>query len=229
MKEIKIAPSLMCCDFLNLNNEIKDLEKSGVDLFHIDIMDGNFVDNFAMSSTEVKAIKSVTNIPLDVHLMVKEPLRYIKYFADAGADIITVHIEACTHLNRTLQEIKNNNVKVGIALNPGTSHLLLEPIVDYLDIVLIMAVNPGFAGQDFIPSSINKVKKTRDFLDNLGFNNIEIEVDGHINTQTVPPLYSAGANIFVAGTAGLFYGNRNYKENVKKLRDCIYVAERKQH
>ncbi|ORX22903.1 ribulose-phosphate 3-epimerase [Thermoanaerobacterium sp. PSU-2] len=222
MKEIKIVPSLMCCDFLNLNNEIKDLEKSGVDLFHIDIMDGNFVDNFAMSGTEIKSIKRITNIPLDVHLMVKEPLRYIKYFVDAGADIITVHIEACTHLNRTLQEIKNNNVKVGIALNPGTSHLLLEPIVDYLDIVLIMAVNPGFAGQDFIPSTVNKVKKTRDFLNSLGFNNVEIEVDGHIDIQTIPPLYDAGARIFVAGTAGLFYGDRNYEENVKKLRSCVY-------
>jgi ribulose-phosphate 3-epimerase len=209
------------CNFLNLNNEIKDLEKSGVDLFHIDIMDGNFVDNFAMSGTEIKSIKRITNIPLDVHLMVKEPLRYIKYFVDAGANIITVHIEACTHLNRTLQEIKNNNVKVGIALNPGTSHLLLEPIVDYLDIVLIMAVNPGFAGQDFIPSTVNKVKKTRDFLNSLGFNNVEIEVDGHIDTQTIPLLYDAGARIFVAGTAGLFYGDRNYEENVKKLRECI--------
>ncbi|MGF7398328.1 ribulose-phosphate 3-epimerase [Thermoanaerobacterium thermosaccharolyticum] len=221
MKEIKIAPSLMCCDFLNLNNEIKDLEKSGVDLFHIDIMDGNFVDNFAMSGTEIKAIKRITNIPLDVHLMIKEPLRYIKYFADAGADIITVHIEACTHIDRILQEIKNNKVKVGVALNPGTSHLLLEPVANYIDVVLIMAVNPGFAGQDFIPSSINKVKKTRDFLNSLGFNNVEIEVDGHIDTQTIPPLYNAGASIFVAGTAGLFYGDRDYKENIKKLRDCI--------
>lgn len=221
MNKIKIAPSLMCCDFLNLGYEVKELEKSGVDLFHIDIMDGNFVDNFAMSGSEIKAIKSISRIPLDVHLMVKEPLRYVKYFCDMGADIITVHIEACTHLNRTLQEIKNHKVKVGVALNPGTSHLLLEPIADYIDIVLIMTVNPGFAGQDFIPSSINKVKKTRDFLNNLGFNNVEIEVDGHINTQTIPPLYNAGASIFVAGTAGLFYGKRNYKENVKKLRDCI--------
>lgn len=214
-----ISASVMCCDFLELGKEIKALEDAKCDMFHIDIMDGNFVDNFAMSIDQIKAIRKITDLPLDVHLMVKEPIRYIKEFKKAGADILTVHLEACTHIHRTLAAIKESDLKAGVAINPGTAHYLLEPIIDDADMILIMSVNPGFAGQKFIPNSVEKVKKVREMIDKKHIK-LNIQVDGAISTKTIPPLYEAGANIFVAGTSGLFYGEKNYKKNINKLKNC---------
>lgn len=214
----------MCCNILKLQPEIEMLEEAGSDFFHIDVMDGHFVNNFAMNGYEIKQIKEVTDVPLDLHLMIENPGRYVGYFAEAGADIINVHLETCVHINRTLQKIKEYGLKAGVAINPGTSHLLLEPILDYLDYITIMAVNPGFAGQKFIPATVKKVESLHKLLKRNGFTDIEIEVDGNIYIDTIPPLYSAGANIFVAGTSGLFYGDMNYKENIARLRDCIKVV-----
>ncbi len=214
----------MCCNILKLQPEIEMLEEAGSDFFHIDVMDGHFVNNFAMNGYEIKQIKEVTDVPLDLHLMIESPGRYVGYFAEAGADIINVHLETCVHINRTLQKIKEYGLKAGVAINPGTSHLLLEPILDYLDYITIMAVNPGFAGQKFIPATVKKVESLHKLLKRNGFTDIEIEVDGNIYIDTIPPLYSAGANIFVAGTSGLFYGDMNYKENIARLRDCIKVV-----
>jgi len=218
---MEIAASLMCCDFLHLGREIEALQRDGCDMFHVDVMDGNFVDNFAMSAYDVKFIKSPARIPIDVHMMVKEPIRYVESFKDAGADILSVHYEACRHIYKTLQEIKDCGLKAGIALNPGTSHLLLEPLLDCVDMILIMSVNPGFAGQSFIPYAVEKTKKIKHMLKDTGHENIKIQVDGNINSITIPPLYEAGADIFVAGTSGLFFGDNNYKKNLCDMRNSI--------
>lgn len=218
---IKIAASVMCCDLLNLGKEIEDLQKAGCDMFHVDVMDGYFVDNFAMSAYDVRMIKSIARLPIDVHMMVEEPIRYVEKFKEAGADILTVHYEACRHIHKTLQEIKSCGLKAGIAINPGTSHLLLEPLLDCVDMILLMSVNPGFTGQRFISYTVKKTKKLKQMLKNMNFEDIEIQVDGNINSVTIPPLYEAGADVFVAGTSGLFFGDRNYEDNIRKLRDCI--------
>lgn len=215
----KISASVMCCDLLELRKEIKALEDAKCDMFHIDIMDGNFVDNFAMSIDQIKAIRKITDLPLDVHLMIKEPIRFIKDFKEAGADILTVHLETCTHIHRTLAAIKENNLKAGIAINPGTAHYLLEPLIEDVDMILIMSVNPGFAGQKFIPNSVEKVKRVKEMIDKRHIK-LDIQVDGAISNKTIPPLYEAGANVFVAGTSGLFFGEKNYKKNIATLKNC---------
>ena len=161
---IKISASLMCVDYSNLAGQVEGLEKAGVDMLHFDIMDGVFVPNFAMSQLEVKALRPLTKLIFDVHLMIKEPIRYIKQFADAGADIISVHAEACEHLGETIQEIKNSGKKVAVALNPSTPLSAIQSVLDELDMILLMTVNPGFAGQKYIPSVIPKIKELRKLL-----------------------------------------------------------------
>ena len=197
---VKIAPSILSADFSKLGEEISDVEKGGAELIHVDVMDGHFVPNITIGPLVVESIRPITKLPLDVHLMIENPDQYIESFAKAGADYITVHVEACRHLHRTIQLIKTFGVKAGVVLNPATPVQLIEPILEELDIVLLMSVNPGFGGQKFIPSVLSKIKQVRDLAKQKGVQ-LEIEVDGGVNEQTARLCIEAGATILVAGSA----------------------------
>lgn len=197
---IKIAPSILSADFANLGKEIKDVENGGADYIHVDVMDGHFVPNITIGPLIVNAIRPTTSLPLDVHLMIENPDLYIPEFAKAGADIITVHVEACKHLHRTIHLIKDNGVKAGVVLNPATPVNVIEHILDDIDMVLFMTVNPGFGGQKFIHSVLPKIKTATQMIKDRGLN-IEIEVDGGVNPETAKLCIEAGANVLVAGSA----------------------------
>jgi ribulose-phosphate 3-epimerase len=194
-----IAPSLLAADFSNLQRDIELINRSEAGFFHLDIMDGLFVPNISFGIPVVKAVKKIARKPLDVHLMIVQPERYLEKFRDAGADWLTVHLEACPHLHRTVQEIKELGMKAGVALNPHTPVTALEEIIPYIDLVLIMSVNPGFGGQKFIGTSYEKIKKTKTLILKSGSDAI-IEVDGGIDTENAGRLFGAGADILVAGT-----------------------------
>ncbi|MGM0863590.1 MAG: ribulose-phosphate 3-epimerase [Bacillota bacterium] len=197
---MKIAPSILSADFAELGNEIKDVEKGGADYIHVDVMDGHFVPNITLGPIIVKAIRPLTTLPLDVHLMIENPGQYIEAFADAGADYLTVHVEADPHLHRTIQMIKSKGVKAGVVLNPATSAESIKPILQDVDMVLLMTVNPGFGGQSFIPSVVPKIKQIREWANEVN-PGLEIEVDGGINPETAAICAEAGADVFVAGSA----------------------------
>ena len=196
----KIAPSILSADFANLGKEIEDVEKGGADYIHVDVMDGHFVPNITLGPLIVDAIKPVTDLSLDVHLMIEDPDGYIPMFANAGASILTVHQEVCPHLHRTVQLIKDNNVKAGVVINPATPAETLLPILSEVDLVLVMTVNPGFGGQTFIPSTLKKIEQLASWRKELGLH-FEIEVDGGVNTDTAKLCTDAGADVLVAGSA----------------------------
>ncbi|AOT68411.1 ribulose-phosphate 3-epimerase [Geosporobacter ferrireducens] len=197
---IKIAPSILSADFSNLIRDIGKVEEAGVDLLHIDVMDGHFVPNITIGPLVMHSIRNKTKLPFDVHLMIENPDRYIEDFVKAGADIITVHAEACTHLHRTIQNIKSFGIKAAVSLNPATPLNVLEFILDDLDMVLLMSVNPGFGGQKFIPIVLDKIKALRHMLAERGLNT-DIQVDGGINLENIKDIVNAGANVLVAGSA----------------------------
>ncbi len=197
----KLAPSILSADFGNLARDIKAIEAAGADWVHIDMMDGMFVPNISFGFPVMKSIRPVTNLVFDAHLMVEEPGRYIEECKVAGADLICVHAEACKHLNRTVMQIKESGLKVGVALNPATPLSVLEYVLEYLDMVLIMTVNPGFGGQSFIENGVRKIKEIRQMANEKGLMNLDIEVDGGVTPQNVATLIEAGANVFVAGSA----------------------------
>ncbi|MGQ7280158.1 ribulose-phosphate 3-epimerase [Brevibacillus thermoruber] len=198
---VKIAPSILSADFARLGEEIRDVERGGADWIHVDVMDGRFVPNITIGPLIVEAIRPVTKLPLDVHLMIEEPDRYIPQFAKSGADWITVHQEACRHLHRTLYLIKEQGVKAGVVLNPATPLVTIESVLEDLDMVLLMTVNPGFGGQKFIHSVVPKIKELRRMLDERGLDHVEIEIDGGVNAQTARLCEEAGATVLVAGSA----------------------------
>ncbi|TCP29134.1 ribulose-phosphate 3-epimerase [Scopulibacillus darangshiensis] len=212
---MRIAPSILAADFANLESEIKDVEASDIDLLHIDVMDGHFVPNITMGSNVVGALRPLTDCELDVHLMIENPDQYISDFADAGADMISVHVETCPHLHRTIQLIKEKNIKAGVALNPATPIEIIEPIIQDLDFILIMTVNPGFGGQVFIESMLGKIRKAKSLIDERGLE-IAIEVDGGINEDTLGLCRKAGAELFVAGSS--IFGQSNRSIAIDKLR-----------
>lgn len=197
---IKIAPSILAADFAKLGQEVKDVEQAGAKLIHIDVMDGHFVPNISFGSIVLDAIRPLTDLPLDVHLMIENPDQYIEQFAKAGADYITVHVEACRHLHRTIQLIRSYGVKPGVVLNPHTPIESIQHILEDIDMVLFMTVNPGFGGQKFIHSVVPKVEALSTIIKERGLN-IDIEIDGGINAETIVPCAKAGATIFVAGSA----------------------------
>ena len=209
-KKIIVAPSLLAADFSKLKEEIQEVENYGAEYLHLDVMDGTFVPNISFGVPIISSLKKHSNLIFDVHLMVENPDRFIKDFVDAGADIITVHAESTKHLNRTIQLIKSYGKKVGVSLNPSTSLDVIKYDLKYLDMVLIMTVNPGFGGQNFIDSMIDKIKELRYIAPN-----IDIEVDGGIKEQTGKKVKEAGANILVAGSY-IFSGN--YKEKIESLK-----------
>ncbi|WP_431809923.1 ribulose-phosphate 3-epimerase [Brevibacillus agri] len=198
---VKIAPSILSADFARLGEEILDVERGGADWIHVDVMDGHFVPNITIGPLIVEAIRPVTKLPLDVHLMIEEPDRYIPQFAKSGADWITVHQEACRHLHRTLYLIKEQGVKAGVVLNPATPIATIEPVLPDLDMVLLMTVNPGFGGQKFIHNVVPKIKALRDLLNERGLGHVEIEIDGGVNAETARLCEETGATVLVAGSA----------------------------
>lgn len=215
---LKLAPSILAADFKILGEQISILEQSNVDYLHIDVMDGMYVPSISFGMPVITSIREASKLVFDVHLMIEEPERYIKEFKDAGADIITVHAEACRHLHSTIKQIKDMGIKVGVSLNPATPLHILEYVLKDIDMVLIMTVNPGFGGQEFIHSSYRKIKELRQMADTMGHYNLDIEVDGGINTDNVKDILKAGANVIVAGTS-VFKGD--IKENVKKFKDIF--------
>ncbi len=213
--KVQIAPSILSADFGNLGAEIKAVEEAGADVIHVDVMDGHFVPNITLGPLVVKAIRPFTSLPLDCHLMITDPDMYIDQFASAGADWITVHVEACKHLHRTIQHIKSKGLKAGAVLNPATSLSTLDYILDDLDLVLLMSVNPGFGGQGFIPSVLGKIEALKQMIDSRGLD-VAIEVDGGVNLSTIKDVVAAGAEICVAGSA--VYGTDDYKKTIAELK-----------
>ena len=221
----KIAPSILSADFTRLGDEIRAVEAAGADYIHVDVMDGHYVPNITIGPLIVKAVRRVTELPLDVHLMVSDPDRFIDDFVDAGADLITVHAEAVKHLHRTLQYIRSKGARPGVSLNPATPPDILEYVLEGLDMVLVMSVNPGFEAQAFIPEVIPKIKRLKETIDKKKLD-IDIEVDGGIGPDTISLVSSAGANVFVAGSA-IFY-SKNYAQTIKLMRDRMSCAGEKQ-
>ncbi len=219
VNKIKIAPSILSADFARLGEQVAAAAEAGADYIHVDVMDGHFVPNITIGPAVVKAIRPYTGIPFDVHLMIERPADYIRQFAEAGADIITVHVEACPHIHRTIQTIKELGRKAGASVNPGTPVDRLEDILPDLDMVLVMTVNPGFGGQKFITNTLNKISAIRETIDILGLET-EIEVDGGINVDTAPKVKEAGADVLVAGAA-VFNPNESIKEALRKIRRSL--------
>jgi ribulose-phosphate 3-epimerase len=215
-QNIKISPSILSADFTVLGDEIKNLEKAGADLIHVDVMDGHFVPNITMGPPIIKAIRKFTKLPFDVHLMISPVEKYIKAFADAGSDIITVHPEATDNLKRAVQTINSCGKKAGVSLNPKTPISALMDVINDIDLILIMSVNPGFAGQSFMSEVLPKVSELRKMINDKKLE-IDIEIDGGINFETAPLAVKAGANILVSGTT-IFSGS--LKDNIQKLRNC---------
>ena len=212
---IKIAPSILSADFSRLGEEIAAIDSAGADYIHIDVMDGHFVPNITIGPLVVDAVRKVTNKPLDVHLMIENPDLYIPDFAKAGADIIVVHEEAVDHLHRTIQLIKSLGKKAGVSINPGTPINTLEAILDDLDLVLVMTVNPGFGGQSFIDSCLPKIKGLREMITARGLS-VELEVDGGVKLDNIAKIAQAGADVFVAGSA--VFSTDDYSETIANLR-----------
>ncbi len=212
---IKIAPSILSADFSNLGEEIQNIEKAGADYIHIDVMDGSFVPNITIGNEVVKALRTKTQLPFDVHLMINNPDNHVKAFAEAGADIITIHAEASIHLDRSLALIKSFDKKAGVSLVPSTHEDALDYILEKLDLILVMTVNPGFGGQKFLSSQLKKIENIRKKIEKSG-RKIELEVDGGINDQTARIAIEAGADVLVSGS--YIFGNKNYQQAIQNLK-----------
>jgi ribulose-phosphate 3-epimerase len=215
---VKLSPSILSADFGRLLEDVKKVEAAGVEYLHIDIMDGHFVPNISFGPMVMKAISGKTSLVKDVHLMIENPDQYVEEFVKAGADIIVVHQEACPHLHRSIQNIKSYGVKAGVSLNPGTSLSTIEEILGDIDMVLIMSVNPGFGGQSFIESQLDKIRRLRQMIDERGLS-VDIEVDGGVKVSNVAKVVEAGANVIVAGSA--IFGAENINEAVADFREEI--------
>ncbi len=214
----QIAPSILSADFTRLGEEIKAVEDAGADWIHVDVMDGHFVPSITMGPIIVEAARQATSLPLDVHLMIENPDRFISDFISAGADLISVHAETCTHLNRTVQLIKESGARAGVVLNPATPIQAIQWVLENIDFVLIMSVNPGFGGQQFISNSLEKIRELKKFIQSSGLP-VLIQVDGGVNKGTIKDISLAGADVFVAGSA--VFGSDDYKETIRTFRSLI--------
>ncbi len=215
-RPVLVAPSILSCDFGRLAEEVRAVEAAGADWVHVDVMDGRFVPNITLGPVIVEAVKRATSLPLDVHLMIVEPERYIEAFAKAGANLLTVHVEASPHLHRTLQQIRAAGARPSVVLNPSTPVSAVEEVLGDVDMVLVMSVNPGFGGQSFIPGAVEKVRRLRAMADAQGHTKLHIEVDGGINGQTARQVVAAGADVLVAGSA--VFGAGDYAQAIRDIR-----------
>ena len=214
----KLSPSVLAADFAKLGEEVKKVEKGGADFIHLDVMDGNYVPNISFGIPVIKSLRKETKLPFDVHLMIDQPERFIEDFVNAGADLITVHAESTIHLHRTIQLIKSYGVKAGVSLNPATSPDVLDYVIEDLDLILVMSVNPGFGGQSFIPNSLDKIKLIRERIDELG-KDILLEVDGGVKTDNAKEILDAGANMLVVGSD--IFGAEDVVERTKEFKSLI--------
>ncbi|MFQ5450764.1 MAG: ribulose-phosphate 3-epimerase [Nitrospinaceae bacterium] len=214
---VKIAPSILSADFSKLGDEVKAVEQAGADWIHIDVMDGHFVPNLTVGPMVVESVRKVTQLPLDVHLMIESPDQYIKDFVQAGANILTVHVETCPHLNRTIQYIQEQGVRAGVVLNPSTPLSSLEEILHDIDMVLLMSVNPGFGGQEFIPSILDKASNLREIMNHYD-HKFDLEVDGGIKVENAGDVKETGTNVLVAGSA--IFKSKDYKKTIQQLREA---------
>lgn len=219
MTHVRIAPSILSADFGRLADDVRAAEEGGAGWIHVDVMDGHFVPNITIGPAITRAVRDATTLPVDVHLMIETPDRYLEAFAGAGADWITVHAEACLHLHRSLQRIRELGAHAGVALNPATPVGAVGEVVEELDLVLVMSVNPGFGGQRYIPASTGKIRRVRDLLNRAGRDDVVIEVDGGININTVGDVVKAGADVLVAGSA-VYGGEGSVAENLAALREA---------
>ncbi|MCQ2470882.1 MAG: ribulose-phosphate 3-epimerase [Clostridia bacterium] len=220
----KISPSMMCADITSLTKTLDTFEKCGIEYLHIDIMDGHFVPNFTLGTDYCKAIKKICNIPLDIHLMIEKPEEKLSWFQFGEGDIVSVHAESTAHLQKALAQIKKCGAKAFVALNPSTPICVLDYILDDIDGVMIMAVNPGFAGQKMVPSCLEKISYLRSYLDGKGYSNVEIEVDGNVSFENAVKMKKAGANIFVAGTSSVFNKDFSLEDGIALFRQKIGEA-----
>lgn len=211
------APSILSANFLELGREIRETEEAGADFFHIDVMDGSFVPNITIGYFIVEQIKKASTLPLDVHLMIERPERYVKNFIDAGAEILTIHYEADRHLNSTLHLIKSLGAKAGVSINPSTPVSALEDVLHDADVIMLMSVNPGFGGQRFIPNSLKKIAALKSMITQKGLTTVQIEVDGGVTIDNCSDVAGAGADILVMGSA--FYNSKNYKETIQAVKE----------
>ena len=217
----KISPSIMCADFFQLDTYIKAFEKCNIDMIHVDIMDGSFVPNYTLGTDFIKALKRKTEIPLDIHLMINNPENKLDWFEFDENDYVAIHCESTPHLHKAISAIKNRRAKAMVAVNPATPICALESILDDIDAVLIMTVNPGFAGQKLIKSALKKITQLRNYLDKNGYEHIEIEVDGNVSFENAALMSKAGSNIFVAGTSSIFTKDLKLEDAINKLKNCI--------
>lgn len=219
--EKKISPSIMCADFFELRKTVKEFEALGIEYLHIDIMDGHFVSNFTLGTDFVKSLKANTKIPLDIHLMVEKPEAVLNWFCFGEKDYVSVHLESTCHLQKVLSLIREKGAKPMVAINPSTPICMLENVLEDIDAVLVMTVNPGFAGQKLIKSTLKKIAALREYLDKNGYGHIEIEVDGNVSFENAKLMNEAGANIFVAGTSSVFSKDGTLSENIEKLKSIV--------
>lgn len=221
MKKMELSPSMMCVDFANIGEAVKEFEQAGVEYLHVDIMDGEFVPNFTLGVDFCKKLRQMTNIPLDIHLMIEKPEEKLEWFEPQPGEIVSVHWESTVHMQRLLAKIRNTGAKPMVALNPATPLSVLEEITDDLDGVLVMTVNPGYAGQMLVPAALEKIKKVRRFLDKKGKTDADIEVDGNVSFEHAVEMKAEGANIFVGGSSSIFSKEAGIQENIIKMRQMI--------
>lgn len=217
----KIAPSIMCAPAYEVATYVADMEKNNIELIHIDIMDGSFVQNYTLGTNFVKELKAKTHIPLDIHLMIEEPEKKLEWFTFGEGDYVSVHFEATRHLQKALAAIRAKGAKALVALNPATPLSALDSLLDDVDGVLLMTVNPGFAGQKLVKSTLKKIEKLRKYLDAEGYSHLEIEVDGNVSFENAKPMHDAGANIFVCGTSSVYAPGATTEENIHRFRQLI--------
>lgn len=220
-KHGEISASIMCADISHLVETLKILADENVEYLHIDVMDGHFVPNYALGMDHIKKIRELSDVPMDFHLMITDPEEKIDWFKFGPGDVVIVHYESTRHIIKALERIRATGAKPGIALNPGTPIFVLDEVLDFIDVIAAMTVNPGFAGQQIVPGSFDKVHRLRKYLDDKGYDNIEIEVDGNVSFENARLLREAGADIFVAGTSSVFHGSMDRHEATRKLRESI--------
>jgi ribulose-phosphate 3-epimerase len=216
---VKLAPSILSADFSRLGEQVAEATRAGADYIHVDVMDGHFVPNITIGASVVASLRTWTHLPLDVHLMIERPDCYISQFASSGANILTVHVEACSHLHKTIQSIKELGIKVGVALNPATPLSTIDEVMSQVDLILVMSVNPGFGGQTFIAESLSKISRLRNILDDKNLA-IELEVDGGINIDNAHSIVEAGANVLAAGNS-VFKAKEGINESLRRMREAI--------